>query len=175
MIQQLLIREKGPHVYQARAAIVNRVVRGDLLETVTVQQRPGRGETTRIVNPEKRTSLMPGLWLGQLAMDNTRKKDWGGQKMKFTFQQVELDPCLRYPSGVARQKVVVRGRNSRGGGQRSSQEWGSASPAHDPLLPASKPAVPRQVISCLRFLHLPFCLLSPLLPAERVLCFQRRL
>lgn len=111
MIQQLLIREKGPHVYQARAAIVNRVVRGDL-ETVTVQQRPGRGETTRNVKPEKRTGLMPGLWLGQLAMDNTRKKDLGGRKIKFTFQHVGLDLCLRHPSGVARQKVVVRGRNS---------------------------------------------------------------
>lgn len=64
-------------MYQARAAIVNRVVRGDLLETVTVQQRPGRGETTRNVKPEKRTSLMPGLWLGQLAVDNTRKKRFG--------------------------------------------------------------------------------------------------
>lgn len=61
------------------------VVRGELLEMVTVQQRPDRGETTQEVKREGKPSLTPGFWLGQVAMDSTRNERVGRKENQLTF------------------------------------------------------------------------------------------
>lgn len=58
-------------MYWGRAAILNRVIRGAVLQTV--QQGPDGGETTQAAK-QKESSLMSGLRVCGLAMEKPREQ-----------------------------------------------------------------------------------------------------